>query len=155
MTAVVNFIRQFQPGDAAVCSQILRSCIELDQHLPAASKHELLRIETPELMCERASLFYLAAYLSGDAVVAVGGVDLNEIRLLYVAPSRWRQGIGGALLAHLESWVPPALFGDIFVYAAPGAVEFYRAHGYRSGGEHVFVVGNESVPTIFMTRTLT
>ncbi len=154
MTAVADFIRQFQPGDAAACSEILRSCIAMDEHLPAGAKQELLWTETPQVMCKRASLFYLAAYLSGDAVVAVGGVDLNEIRLLYVAPSRWRQGIGGALLEHLESWIPPALFGDIFVYAAPGAVEFYRSHGYRPGGEHIFIVGTQSVPTIFMTKLL-
>ncbi len=153
MTAA-DFIRQFQPGDAVACSEILRTCIAMDQHMPAVSKQELLRAETPELMCERASLFYLAVHLSGDIVAAVGGVELNEIRLLYVTPSRWRQGIGGALLAHLESWIPPALFGDIFVYAAPGAVEFYRSHGYHPGGEHVFVVGNESVPTVFMTKIL-
>jgi GNAT superfamily N-acetyltransferase len=147
-------IRQFQPQDAVACSRIVRACLELDAQFPPAAKQEILRAEIPELMCERARCFYAAVLVAGDEVTALGGVELNEIRLLCVSPSRWRQGMGRSLLTHLESWVPPALFSDIFVYAAPGAVKFYRAHGYQPEGEQVFVAGSGSVPTVFMTKRL-
>jgi GNAT superfamily N-acetyltransferase len=84
----------------------------------------------------------------------VGGIDLNEIRLLFVAPEYQRRGIGSTLLGHLETLVPPALFSDIFVYAAPGAEDFYRANGYRPKGDHRFMVGETAMPTIFMTKKL-
>jgi GNAT superfamily N-acetyltransferase len=154
MPAEAVLIRQFQSQDAVVCCQIVRSCAELDPQMPPAGKLEILRTETPELMCERASCFYVAVLVSGDEVTAIGGVELNEVRLLYVSPAWWRQGMGRSLLTHLESWVPPALFSDIFVYATPGAVQFYRAHGYQPRGEQVFVTGSGSVPTVFMTKRL-
>ncbi len=155
MPAEADAIRQFQTCDAVACNRILRACLELDPLLPPAVKEELLRAESPELMCERANLLYLAVYLLGDAVAAVGGIELNEIRLLFVAPEHQRRGIGGSLLKHLETWVPPHLFSDIFVYSAAGSEGFYRSHGYRPGGEQLFLFGACSVPTIFMTKTLT
>lgn len=145
-------IRQFQPRDAAVCDLIVRACLELDPMMPPALKEELLRAESPRVMCDRANSFYMAVCLVQDTIAALGGVELNEIRLLFVAPEHQRQGIGGRLLNHLESWVPPDLFGDIFVYSAPGSAGFYLSQGYQPGGEHLFVAGRFSMPTIFMTK---
>jgi GNAT superfamily N-acetyltransferase len=154
MPAETDAIRQFQSHDAVACNRIVRACLELDPLMPPGLKEELLPAESPEIMCERANRFYVAVYLLGDTVAALGGIELNEIRLLFVAPEHQHQGIGGSLLKHLETCVPPDLFGDIFVYSAPGAVGFYRSHGYQPGGEQVFVFGSCSVPTIFMTKKL-
>ncbi len=152
MPAETGAIRQFQSEDAVACTRIVHACLELDPLMPQEMKDALLRTESPEIMCERAMSFYVAVYPLGGAVAALGGIELNEIRLLFVAPEYQHRGIGGSLLKHLESWAPPDLFSDIFVYSAPGAVGFYRSHGYRPGGEQRFVFGNCSVPTIFMTK---
>jgi GNAT superfamily N-acetyltransferase len=147
-------IRQFQSEDAEECCSLVRACLSLDPLIPLAVKEDLLRAESPAMMRNRAGLFYVAVFMLGSRVAGVGGLDLNEIRLLFVNPEHQHQGIGGSFLGHLEALVPPALFGDIFVYSTPDAAGFYHSHGYRSRGQHPFYVGEYVVPTIFMTKRL-
>ncbi len=145
-------IRQFEPGDAAACCALVRGCVARDPSISASLKEKLSQAESPEGMVERAGLFYLAVYDFNGSILGVGGVELNEIRLLYVAPEHRGEGIGKALLDHLASMVPSTPFADIFVYSTPSAVGFYRAHGFRENGEFVFDFGGEPLTTVFMTR---
>lgn len=147
-------IRQFTPEDAEAASAIVCSCLRLDPMVPASARDELILMESPASMIERSRLFYMAVSVHAGLVAGVAGVDMNEIRLLFVDPGRQRLGIGSLLLQHLEALVPPALFGDVFVYSALGAVGFYREHGYRQEGEHSFVIAGHTVPTIFMKKVL-
>ena len=105
-------------------------------------------------MRERASLFYLAVHESAGEISGLGGLDLNEIRLMCVSPNHRREGIGRALITYFETLVPPDFFKDIFVYAAPGAVAFYRHLGFEARGESRFDIEGLPLVTIFMTRLL-
>ena len=153
MPAGTSLIRQFQPEDAELSSALVCACLKLDPQMAPAVKEELIRGESPAIMRERANSFYMAVSIVQGGIAGVAGLDMNEIRLLFVDPERQRQGIGTLLLRHLEALVPPALFSDIFVYSAPAAVGFYYSHGYRSGGEYAFTVGGLSVATVFMTKS--
>jgi GNAT superfamily N-acetyltransferase len=152
--ADIGIIRQYHPEDADPACNLARACLQLDPLIPPAVKEELIRAESPAKMRERANLFYVAVCVVEGRIAGVAGVDMNEIRLLLIAPEHQRKGVGGLLLDHLESMVPSGLFSDIFVYSTPSAVGFYRVHGYQAGGEHTFHVGGCSVPTMFMTKTL-
>ncbi len=154
MSPGIGEIRQFQPDDAGPTAEVVRACIRLDQTIPQAAREELVLIESPATMIEHSRLYYLAVCASGEKIVGVAGLDMNEIRLLFVDPEHQRLGIGTRLLQHLEGFVPPALFADVFVYAAPGAVGFYRLHGYEPRGDHGFMVAGQTVPTVFMTKRL-
>jgi len=145
-------IRQFKPEDSGECCRLYRSCIEQDGSLQQPLRDELLRTESPETMAERARLFYIAVHETEGRIAGLGGIDLNEIRLLFVAPENRGRGIGRQLLQHLEEMAPRALFRNIFVYATPGAAGFYQAHGYAPGGEHVFRVGRHDLHTLFMSK---
>ena len=147
-------IRPFEPVDAEACARIVRACIGCDPSMPADLKEHLLRTESAALMCERAKLFYVAVCLLNGRPVALGGLDMNEIRILFVDPAHQRAGIGGTMLEHLEALVPAGLFSDIFVYAVPGTAAFYRARGYQAGGEHAFRSGGHAINTIFMTKAI-
>ena len=103
-------------------------------------------------LAEVSGLYYLAVYELGAQIVGLCGLDLNEIRLLYVSPLYHRRGIGSALLEHIESMVPAALFSDIFVYSASSAQSFYQARGFRNGGELTLELNGIAVPTVFMTK---
>jgi hypothetical protein len=48
--------------------------------------------------------------------------------------------------------IPSALFTDVFVYSTFSAVDFYRAHGFKPGGEFAFDFGGELLMTVFMTK---
>ncbi len=154
MSTRIGTVRQFRPEDAEDCSRLVCSCLDQDGSLSESARQALVQLESPAAMRERAMLFYLAVHAGETGILGIGGVEMNEIRLVYVHPAHRRLGVGRALLGHLEALIPPALFGDVFVYALPEAAGFYRANGYRAGGEHVFTFRDVSIPTIFMTRSL-
>jgi len=145
-------IRQFRAEDAQACCELIHACIERDPQISAALQERICGKESPETMLQRAGLFYVAVYDSGQGILGVAGLDMNEVRLLYVSPGHQGRGIGGELLAHLESMVPSTLFADIFVYSTFAAVDFYRSHGFTPGGEYVFYYDGEQLTTVFMTK---
>jgi len=151
---ILNPIRPIRPEDAAPCCQIVRECLERDRSISGELRRELLARESPESILERARLFYVEVFEQTEGIVGMGGIDLNEIRILCVAPSCQGRGIGRKLLQHLEGMVPPALFKEIFVYASPEAAGFYRSGGYQARGEHVFPVAGHGMNTIFMVKRL-
>jgi len=146
--------RQFQPADADACSDILRACIVKGNAVPSWLRDVFVDRETRARMIDRASRYYIAVCTGADGIVGVGGLDMNEIRLLAVAPGHQRQGCGKLLLDHLEGMVPPALFREVFVYSARASEGFYLACGYVSRGEHVVEVQGHPVRTTFMIKTL-
>jgi GNAT superfamily N-acetyltransferase len=146
-----RMIRQFRTEDAASCSRLIHACIQSDLTYSPPIREALCGRETPESMAERAKLFYMAVYESGDGVLGVAGLDMNEVRLLYVDPAHQRCGIGRILLEHLISMVPGTVFSDIYVYSSEQAVGFYRACGFIEKGPFVFDIGGLPLRTIFMT----
>lgn len=154
MSQNAGIIRQFIAEDACASAEVVRACIKLDLTIPPAAREELIFIESPAVMIERSRLYYLAVCELDGNVAGISGLDMNEIRLLFVDPGHQRLGIGSRLLQHLEAFVPPALFHDIFVYSAPDAVGFYHRHGYQTGGEQGFIVAGQTVPTVFMSKRL-
>src|SRR5262245_2607937 len=136
-------IRQFKPEDASGCSTVIRDCIETDSRTALPLRRKLLLAESPEHMQERANLYYIAVCDVGGSIVGVGGVDMNEIRILFIDPRYRRRSLGREILTHLEAMIPAALFPDIFVYSTRSAVGFYRACGYEAGGEYDFDVDGE------------
>jgi hypothetical protein len=145
-------IRQFRPEDAQACCNIIQSCVRMDPSLGGNLRATLLRTETPERMLERSRLFHIVVFETGSDIQGFGGLELNEIRILYVAPEYHRNRVGSKILLYLESLVPSAVFSDIFVYAAPGATGFYQTHGYQAKGDFFFDVEGEILPTVFMAR---
>jgi GNAT superfamily N-acetyltransferase len=147
-------IRQFHPDDAAPCVEVVHACIRFDPWLSRELRELLIAAESAATLRERAKLHYVAVEESEGRIGGVGGIDLNEIRLLFVDPGRQGTGIGGALLGHLEALAPPALFPDVFVYATPSAEGFYRSRGYAARGRHGFDVRGTTIPTVFMVKDL-
>ncbi len=145
-------IRRFRPEDAPRCCRLICDCLDVDPSLPSPLRKKLREGETPRAMAERACLFYLAVYELSGGIVGLAGVDLNEIRLLYVSPERRKSGIGRALLDHVAAMAPGSFFSEIFVYAMPSAVGFYRAMGFEEKGPVSFQIHDEILRTVFMTR---
>jgi GNAT superfamily N-acetyltransferase len=154
MPPEAGIIRPFESQDADACCGLVCACLRTDPGLPPAAREALLLVESPAIMRERAQLFYVAVCVLGDSIAGTGGVDMNEIRFLFVDPAHQRRGVGTYLLRHLETFVPPALFADVYVYSTPTAEGFYRKHGYQPGGQHVYIVSGTDAPVIFMTKKL-
>ena len=147
-------IRQFQSEDASSCCALIRGCVESDPSYSPALLRKMRVSETPEAMAERAKLFYLAVYEEDGQVLGVAGLDMNEIRLLYVSTMHQGRGIGRSLVEHLKSMVPHMLFTDIFVYSTKRAVPFYRACGFIDKGPFTLDWEGEPLETVFMAFPL-
>ena len=144
-------IRPFQPQDASACCRIIHACLETDASYPLELRARIRDQERPQSMIERAALFYVAVCESEGRILGFAGLDLNEIRLLYVDPGSQRLGIGRLLLGHLIAMVPSTLFSEIFVYSTLGAAGFYRSCGFRNKGPFAFDLGGVSLQTVFMS----
>jgi N-acetylglutamate synthase-like GNAT family acetyltransferase len=147
-------IRQFQPGDAPACCQLIHDCLANDSSLSSGLREKINISETPQIMDERARLFYIAVCELEGRIVGLVGLDMNEIRLLYVSPGHQRNGIGRRLFEHIKAMVPKTLFSDIFVYASLQSIGFYQACGFIDKGPFAFDVGGKPIPTVFMTFSL-
>jgi len=143
-------IRQFQPEDASSCCALIDACLEQDTSYSPSLLRKMRTIETPQSLQEHAKLFYIAVYELEDRILGVAGLDLNEIRLLYVSPEYQRKGIGRMLLEHIRSMVPSILFAEVFVYSTEQAVSFYKACGFVDKGPFAFGLEGEALRTVFM-----
>ena len=146
-------IRQFRHQDAAPCSNLIHACLQDDPSYSFSLREKTRRFETAQAMSERARLYYVAVYESGDEILGLAGLDMNEIRLLCVSPEHRRIGIGRALLEHLKAMVPGFLFSDMFVYSSQQAVSFYRACGFVEKGPFILDLYGEKLQTIFMSHS--
>jgi N-acetylglutamate synthase-like GNAT family acetyltransferase len=149
-----SMIRQFRDKDAAACSHLIRECLQNDRSLSPLLQEKIRLQETPEAMLERTRLFYTAVYESENRILGIVGLDMNEIRLLYVSPESQRQGIGRMLLSHIQPMVPGTLFRDIFVYSSLQSAGFYKTCGFTEKGLFHFDSGGLLIPTVFLTFSL-
>jgi N-acetylglutamate synthase-like GNAT family acetyltransferase len=147
----MDAIRQFRTEDAQSCCSLIQDCLGADPSIPPLLIKKLQEGESPQVMEERARLFYLAVYESESKIVGLAGLDLNEIRLMYVSPNRRKSGIGIALFNHLAAMTPGDFFSEIFVYSSLPAAGFYKALGFVEKGPVLFHIGDEIMQTIFMT----
>lgn len=150
----MTMIRQFHPEDASACSRILHDCLDENASYPPALLSRIRSGETPRSMTERAELFYIAVCEEEGRISGFAGLDLNEIRLMYVGPGSRRRGIGRLLLEHFKAMVPGGLFADIVVYSTVEAAGFYKSCGFSDRGPFVFDIDGIPLRTIFMTLPL-
>ena len=109
-------------------------------------KESILRIYTSVVMPAPApDVAYLSQSIqtggllvaeTGDRLlIGFGGIDVHareQLKWLYLLPEHQRAGVGSALLQRLEALAWEAGLNSLRLHSAPGAVEFYRRHGYRA-----------------------
>jgi GNAT superfamily N-acetyltransferase len=84
--------------------------------------------------------------------------DDAELRALYVRPDDWGDGVGSALLSHVERAAPAdgdarRLVLQTFADNEDGRA-FYRARGFDAVGEGSYEVDDESYPTVVFAKSL-
>ena len=101
--------------------------------IPADRWHEPY-MPPHELEGEIAAGVAFWGYEANGALVGIMGIqdvgDVDLIRHAYVSPASQRQGVGGALLAHLAGSATRRMLVGTWA-AADWAIRFYRRHGFE------------------------
>lgn len=69
------------------------------------------------------------------SVFGVAAIDANRVRMVFVEPSRQRQGVGTVLLDAIAQFARDDGRSHLEVFAAPAAQPFYAAFGYVPAGK--------------------
>lgn len=90
----------------------------------------------------------------GGGLVGYAARRGREITAVFVLPSRARAGLGARLLAAIERRAARSGARSLLVRAAPAAVPFYEAMGYRGGRRaHVPLPGGPALDAVLLRRT--
>lgn len=92
-----------------------------------------------ETFAKRVAGHFHAAIVDGQ-VVGTGMVDLTDGRIdaVFVLPEYMGQGIGRAMMHHLEGLARHAGLREVRLDATLNAVPFYRANGFEGEGTAVY-----------------
>jgi len=72
-----------------------------------------------------------------DRIIGFGGIDVSapeQLKWLYLLPEHQGKGVGSQLLQRLERIGWESGLNSLRLHSAPGAVKFYRRHGYKAVG---------------------
>ena len=92
----------------------------------------------------------------GDATKPFVDESDIELRIIYVDPTRWGEGIGTDLLTALLAEIPSDADRLVLETLTGNEVgtSFYRQRGFDIIGEHEFTVDDETYPTTVFGRSL-
>jgi GNAT superfamily N-acetyltransferase len=127
-------IRPCSTADVPALFAIINDAAQAYQGIIPADRWHEPYMRREELEAEIAGgVAFWGAARDGRLIGVMGMQDRGEVTLIrhaYVRTSERRQGIGEALLRHLETLTAkPILIGTWS--AASWAIDFYRKHGYR------------------------
>jgi GNAT superfamily N-acetyltransferase len=129
-------IRQYEPFDLPAALGVINAAAgSYRAFLPPEHYHEPLM--TPEEFQGEAARMelYMAVDREGEVVGVMGLERVRDVALIrhgYVRPDRQRQGIGEALLGHLEGLVEPGTRILVGTYRGNAAAQAHlEKHGYR------------------------
>ncbi|MCL4781014.1 MAG: GNAT family N-acetyltransferase [Gammaproteobacteria bacterium] len=96
-----------------------------------------LATRSPEVCAAEIAKWAVIIAEEDDLIVGFAALDTakTNIDAVYVAPDRWRQGIGRQLLIHLEEIARTAGLSRVTLQAAGPAIRFYQRQGYVSPKE--------------------
>lgn len=156
-------IRKFHLADAERCREIIRDCFDkeicIDEKSPELDKQarEYVRnwFAAPGYLESKAKTYPIFVYELNGNIIALGALDENEIKKLYVDPDFHEQGIGTEMLSRLEEIAAEDGNKTVVLNAYANSVNFYKHRDYDEIHPEVFERDGVRMPTIKMKKELT
>ncbi len=157
----IVYIRKATPEDAAVSFAIRREAIraQCQDHYPADDLAVWTSGDMSATFAARVAETFHVAVADGH-VVGTGMIDLatGRIDAVFVLPKYMRQGIGRALMNHLEGLAVSAGLAALQLDATLNATSFYRSLGFEGDERTVYHsslgVSLVCVPMVKLLRSL-
>jgi len=147
-------LRLFRAEDAARCCDLINACLpQMDGMNEDARLLVLSKNVSQTLQTELTSCFTVVFDHQG-LVTGIGALYGDEIKRVYVDPSRQRQGIGAAIVRRLEAEAVRRDLPAVRVQSSPNAESFYRWLGYERLNDEVIASGAATFTVVNMARRL-
>ncbi|MBR6186796.1 MAG: GNAT family N-acetyltransferase [Clostridia bacterium] len=141
-------IRRFTEQDAPAVSDLIRATIRVSntRDYPLEMMEELIRRETPEAVCQRASWTHFYVAEEENAIIGCGAIgpywgkeDESSLFTIFVLPDRQGKGVGRKIVEALEQDEFALRAKRIEIPASITGLPFYRKMGYtfKNGNDRV------------------
>lgn len=151
-------LRAARPADAAAIAGVMRGAIRTLARDTCTRRQLAAWSSLPALYHAWAMTAGGEVYLVAEErgrLVAYAARRGREVTAVFVRPVRARTGLGATLVARLERGAAREGARSVFVRAAPGAVAFYAAVGYRAWRRiRVPLPGGVALPAVWMRKRL-
>jgi len=148
-------IRLFTFEDEEACRTIVDRCFHQCVVLGQSEKEFLRKYYIqPGYFQSVSKKHNLFIFEKQGIVLALGGIEGNEIKKLYVEPANHGVGIGSAMLGYLEQIGITNGNSELVLYCFDNSIDFYMRRGYSRTGQHVFERENIRIPTTKMVKNI-
>jgi N-acetylglutamate synthase-like GNAT family acetyltransferase len=133
-------VRRIEDSDAKAVSDLIRKTISISnkKDYPEDIMDQLIGIETPEHVLERASWTHFYVVLEGEAIIGCGAIgpfwgkeDESSLFTIFVDPDKQGKGIGRLIMNTLENDEYFLRAKRIEIPASITGVPFYLKMGYH------------------------
>ena len=133
-------VRRIEDSDAKAVSDLIRKTISISnkKDYPEDIMDQLIEIETPEHVLERASWTHFYVVLEGEAIIGCGAIgpfwdkeDESSLFTIFVDPDKQGKGIGRLIMNTLENDEFFLRAKRIEIPASITGVPFYLKMGYH------------------------
>ena len=133
-------VRRIEDSDAKAVSDLIRKTISISnkKDYPEDIMDQLIEIETPEHVLERASWTHFYVVLEGDDIIGCGAIgpywgkeDESSLFTIFVDPDRQCKGVGRLIMNTLENDEYFLRARRIEIPASVTGVPFYLKMGYH------------------------
>lgn len=133
-------VRRIEDSDAKAVSDLIRKTISISnkKDYPEDIMDQLIEIETPEHVLERASWTHFYVVLEGDDIIGCGAIgpywgkeDESSLFTIFVDPDRQGKGVGRLIMNTLENDEYFLRARRIEIPASVTGVPFYLKMGYH------------------------
>lgn len=133
-------VRRIEESDAKAVSDLIRTTISISnkKDYPEELMDQLIEIETPEHVLQRASWTHFYVVLDSDRIIGCGAIgpywgkeDESSLFTIFVLPEYQGKGVGGLIMDTLENDEFYLRARRIEIPASITGVPFYLKMGYH------------------------
>ena len=147
--------RQFCPDDIDQARELFVSCVDDYEHITADLRNRARQVTREKYRsAEYLSSIYCIVAVADGQIVAMGGLDGNQVKRMRVSPARRFEGIARTIYQMLEKEACEHGLLSLETNSSMNAVGFYERMGFTCVGENTWDFHGVTVHNPVMIKEL-